>query len=226
MLHTVQCAAFVYPAQRTKQQLVQMKPLLSHSAPQAIDAALAEYHNIHNKFPPRIVTVGHSLGGALATLAAAHIAIKHEQYRAVHADYTQRPLQTYTFAAPRVGDAALCSYFNSELGFTAVQVQNVQDPVPLCAPSEICLFVAASESDECQALCRLIGHTAAASCCQHEAQSLRHDEHEGSEAQARYPRFLCFSACELLWHNIFQVQVQSWKGAHDLEPNITLSAVF
>uniref|UniRef100_A0A383VL29 Fungal lipase-type domain-containing protein n=1 Tax=Tetradesmus obliquus TaxID=3088 RepID=A0A383VL29_TETOB len=100
----------------------------------AIDAALAEYHDTYKQYPPRVSTIGHSLGGALATLAAAYIAIKHPQYRAAHADYTQRALQTYTFAAPRVGDTALCSYFANELGITAVQVQNVQDPVPLCAP--------------------------------------------------------------------------------------------
>lgn len=110
-----------------------MKPC-STAGLQAIDAALAEYHDTYKQYPPRVSTIGHSLGGALATLAAAYIAIKHPQYRAAHADYTQRALQTYTFAAPRVGDTALCSYFANELGITAVQVQNVQDPVPLCAP--------------------------------------------------------------------------------------------
>jgi predicted lipase len=74
---------------------------------QIIDGVLKDYKAKHNCLPPRIICTGHSLGGALATLAAAHIAINHEEYREEHTDYTQRPLQVYTFGAPRVGDKLL-----------------------------------------------------------------------------------------------------------------------
>lgn len=99
-----------------------------------METAMEKYKANHSQYPPRVVTTGHSLGGALATIAAAHIAVTNPQYRAVAADYTQRPLQTYTFAAPRVGDAALNTYFANTLGYGAVQVKNLQDPVPMFAP--------------------------------------------------------------------------------------------
>jgi predicted lipase len=98
---------------------------------QAIDAALAEYLNADP--PPRVVTTGHSLGGALAVLAAAYIAAKHDKYREDDGNYTKRLLQTYVFAAPRVGDGALHDYFVNTLNYSAVQVKNTLDPVP-CVP--------------------------------------------------------------------------------------------
>jgi putative lipase involved disintegration of autophagic bodies len=48
---------------------------------QVIKAAMETYRTEHKQYPPRVVTTGHSLGGALATIAAAHIAIKYPQYR-------------------------------------------------------------------------------------------------------------------------------------------------
>jgi pimeloyl-ACP methyl ester carboxylesterase len=110
---------------------------------QAIDNALKAYGD---NLPPRIICTGHSLGGALATLAAAHIAICHpEDYNAAaagdatsqDADYAKRRLQVYTFAAPRVGDMAFSSYLTDELGLMAVQVKNVLDPTPDVAPGEL-----------------------------------------------------------------------------------------
>lgn len=50
-------------------------------------------------------------------------------------DYTQRPLQAYTFASPRVGDAKLCTYLTKSLQFTAVQVKNKPDAVPFVPPT-------------------------------------------------------------------------------------------
>ncbi|WIA36229.1 hypothetical protein OEZ86_007563 [Tetradesmus obliquus] len=102
-----------------------------------IEGVMEEYFKEHNQYPPRIITTGHSLGGALATIAAAHIAFTYKEYRekhAEHTEYTQWRLQTYTFAAPRVGDDGLRSYFLDTLGYSALQVKNVQDPVPLFAP--------------------------------------------------------------------------------------------
>lgn len=105
---------------------------------EVIEEAMNEYHQKHHQHPPRVITTGHSLGGALATIAAAHIAIKYDQYQldaaAANTDYTQRPLQTYTFAAPRVGDDELYNYFSETLGFAAVQMKNLRDPVPDFCP--------------------------------------------------------------------------------------------
>jgi predicted lipase len=45
-------------------------------------------------------------------------------------DYTKRLLQTYTFAAPRVGDMVLSTYMSKNLAYAAVQVVNTTDVVP------------------------------------------------------------------------------------------------
>lgn len=115
--------------------ILRVPTLVEEEPIKVIDTAMAEYYKKHKQYPPRVVTTGHSLGGALATIAAAHIATKYNGYSKQHADYTHQPLQTYTFAAPRVGDADLCSYFLNTLGYSAVQVKNLQDPVPLFAPA-------------------------------------------------------------------------------------------
>ena len=51
----------------------------------------------------RIVFVGHSLGGALATLAAA----------GTKALFPQLAIECFTFGSPRVGNAAFASYFDA-----------------------------------------------------------------------------------------------------------------
>lgn len=94
---------------------------------------------------PRMITVGHSLGGALAVLAAVHIR-RHimSDVPSAPADvvvtdldsyYTQKQLQSYTYAAPRVGDEKLCDYFAEELHIQALQMVNVEDPVPHLGPN-------------------------------------------------------------------------------------------
>ena len=50
-----------------------------------------------------IYIAGHSLGGALATIAAMHI-VKKDSFRT--------PINLYTFASPRVGDNAFADKFN------------------------------------------------------------------------------------------------------------------
>jgi predicted lipase len=93
------------------------------------------YKSAHeDSFPQRIIVTGHSLGGALATLAAAHIATCYDEFREENDKYTERRLQVYTLAAPRVGDEQLCSHFKDELGLTAVQMKNELDPTPYVAP--------------------------------------------------------------------------------------------
>jgi triacylglycerol lipase len=107
---------------------------------QVIFEAIEAYKADHkDQLPPNIICTGHSLGGALATLAAAHIAIRYPDYQATAEEYTERRLQVYTFAAPRVGDDVLHDYFKDKLQLTAVQVKNTLDVVPDVAPGEIVL---------------------------------------------------------------------------------------
>ncbi|KAJ9084031.1 hypothetical protein DSO57_1028344 [Entomophthora muscae] len=69
----------------------------------------------------RIVLVGHSLGGSLATLMAP-----------ILANATKIPIpkfRIFTFGQPRVGDQAFVDYFNN-LHFNFTRVVNKDDPVP------------------------------------------------------------------------------------------------
>lgn len=111
------------------------------NCPQEIDRVLKPYLDAHRADPsrhplPRVITTGHSLGASLAILAALHVAISAQEYRVDNAaDYTKRMLQTYAFAAPRVGNADLGAYMRSDkLQYMPVQVRNVQDAVPYLPP--------------------------------------------------------------------------------------------
>lgn len=66
----------------------------------------------------RIHVTGHSLGGALAVLAAAHYADVYEDVECV------------TFGGPRVGDATFVERIQEKLGDKYVRVTCQQDPVP------------------------------------------------------------------------------------------------
>lgn len=69
----------------------------------------------------RIICTGHSLGGALATLAALHIACAHPDLR--------DRLVVVTFGGPPVGDSEFVKRFNA-LVPQCVRVVNPMDPVP------------------------------------------------------------------------------------------------
>lgn len=60
-------------------------------------------HVLKGKTPKRIIFVGHSLGGALATLAAA----------GTKAIFPQLFVQCTTYGSPRVGNMAFSAYFNA-----------------------------------------------------------------------------------------------------------------
>lgn len=68
-----------------------------------------------------IVLCGHSLGGALATLAALDLASQSSS--------SSPGLELYTFGQPQVGDGAFVTLFNSRVPH-AVRVVNPFDPVP------------------------------------------------------------------------------------------------
>lgn len=81
-----------------------------------IDDALARNPSYH------IIATGHSLGGALAELAAAVIR------------NTRTPVALYTFGAPRVGNAAFSNYVSRQLGGN-YRVVNADDGVPNLPPA-------------------------------------------------------------------------------------------
>jgi hypothetical protein len=70
----------------------------------------------------RVVVCGHSLGGAMATLASLDIFCKAEEtYR--------KTLSVITFGSPRVGNASFRDLFQTVIP-RSVRVVNVYDPVP------------------------------------------------------------------------------------------------
>lgn len=67
----------------------------------------------------RVLFTGHSLGGALAMLAAARsVDAGHSVWRVV------------TFGQPRLGNRAFASWYDRRLGSRTLRVVNVNDPVP------------------------------------------------------------------------------------------------
>lgn len=69
----------------------------------------------------RLVVCGHSLGGAMATMAGLYIACKLPHVR--------DRLAVVTFGAPQVGDGNFVAYFNRVVP-ASVRVVNPMDPVP------------------------------------------------------------------------------------------------
>lgn len=69
----------------------------------------------------KITTTGHSLGGAIATLAAAHLR---------NAGY---PVTLYSFGAPRIGGSKISDYITNQAGGN-YRVTHWNDPVPRLPP--------------------------------------------------------------------------------------------
>lgn len=72
---------------------------------------------------------GHSLGAALATIAALHAALVCDQHRA------GCEVSLYTFASPRVGDSAFASACNQRL--RSFRIANSEDLVPCLPPATL-----------------------------------------------------------------------------------------
>lgn len=73
-----------------------------------------------------IVFVGHSMGGALATLAAARAATKQQKVQGV-----------YTYGAPRIGNTEFTNYLKSTLGEKVYRFTRGLDIVPHMPPVAI-----------------------------------------------------------------------------------------
>jgi triacylglycerol lipase len=73
----------------------------------------------------RVVSTGHSLGGALSTLAAADLAIN------------QVAVQLYNFASPRTGSPSFAGTFNQKIAsaWRTVNTEDLVTTVPLSTPN-------------------------------------------------------------------------------------------
>lgn len=71
----------------------------------------------------KLIFCGHSLGGALATLAAAYFGYKH----------VRKECSCITFGSPRVGDTLFAQYFDERVN-VSLRYVNDNDPVP-CLPT-------------------------------------------------------------------------------------------
>jgi triacylglycerol lipase len=75
---------------------------------------------------PRFVATGHSLGGALATLATADLVLSG----------VSPPVEMYNLASPRVGDRAFAREFNQRVptGWRIVNTEDIVTTVPIATP--------------------------------------------------------------------------------------------
>jgi triacylglycerol lipase len=76
------------------------------------------------------MVVGHSLGGALATIAAVDLAKK---LKAEGVDINSR-MALYTYGAPKIGDSEWVKYANSIMTFRIARVVHWRDPVVAVPP--------------------------------------------------------------------------------------------
>ncbi|KAK7201939.1 lipase precursor-like protein [Novymonas esmeraldas] len=75
----------------------------------------------------QVVFTGHSLGGAMAVLAAADV---QEQLNALDNASLVKPVSLYTFGAPRVGNAAFATWVDGMLANSAsYRITQGRDPV-------------------------------------------------------------------------------------------------
>ncbi|GAW06407.1 alpha beta-hydrolase [Lentinula edodes] len=89
-------------------------------------AILAEQLVLHGDIKT-IVTSGHSLGGALATLSAISANQRFPQCRVI----------TYSYGAPRTGNKAFAEFVNKSLGENAFRVVHTHDGVPTMIPQSL-----------------------------------------------------------------------------------------
>jgi len=83
-----------------------------------VDAEVAKLLGLHPKFG--IVVIGHSLGGAIATLAAGHLSKTHPNVN----------VRLITYCQPRVGDIVFTTAMNKIPNLTGMRYVHYNDPVP------------------------------------------------------------------------------------------------
>jgi len=89
---------------------------------QVVDAGL----ELSKKYPKlAFAVVGHSLGGAIATLAAADLAIARE---------VKNPVELWTFGSPRVGNKIFADYLDEHYLDQSFRITNNRDPIPRLPP--------------------------------------------------------------------------------------------
>jgi triacylglycerol lipase len=81
---------------------------------------------INRQYTNKIYVTGHSLGGALATLAALDL----------KRNFPNKDIVVYTFASPKVGDSTFATLFNNTLGAASERVFIEGDLVPRLPPQE------------------------------------------------------------------------------------------
>ncbi|KAJ7052001.1 alpha/beta-hydrolase [Mycena amicta] len=94
-----------------------------------ITAALAAQRRLHTGH--RLVTVGHSLGGALATLAAVSL------LQLFPASPILDQTRVYSYGAPRAGNAVFAEWVNAEFGARAFRGSSVHATVSRLADSTV-----------------------------------------------------------------------------------------
>lgn len=95
-----------------------------------------------NKDATELYICGHSLGGALSYIAAAHFGELYPDFK----------VTCHTFGSPRVGNKHFVEWFNKNV-HEHVRVMNKQDPVPMIPQSHIWFHV----TDSCVQLNDEIG---------------------------------------------------------------------
>lgn len=96
----------------------------------AVESEIFEYLKEKENDYDRIVFTGHSLGGALATIASCVYIIK----RTKSEQSEQRPVYCFTFGAPRVGNTEFVNTFENLIHKGRVKhwrVYDYEDPVPM-----------------------------------------------------------------------------------------------
>jgi hypothetical protein len=117
--------------QQTLKKLEKLKTTKESIKEQSIYQAISEFFssNYLDKKNASIYITGHSLGAALATIAAMDIAV----IDLIKQDKLKNPIYLYTFASPRVGDNKFAQKFNEFIEqnrITAFRFANSEDLVP------------------------------------------------------------------------------------------------
>ena len=88
-----------------------------------LDKIVKEYYESVDSLEKEIIFSGHSLGGALATIASVNYAFA----------YPDMVVDCVTFGSPRVGDPVFANYFNKTIK-NSYRFVNDNDPIP-CLPT-------------------------------------------------------------------------------------------